>query len=58
MRQEDITFFDRSQDDWVSERLLPHWAQAGAVCFITWRTADSLPAHVLRQMQSTEEGAP
>jgi REP-associated tyrosine transposase len=27
---------------------LPHWSQAGAICFITWRTWDSIPDTVLR----------
>ena len=31
-------------------RRLPHWSQAGAVCFITWRTADSLPAAVAEKL--------
>ncbi len=38
-----LQFFDREQDFTVAWRTLPHWAQAGTVCFITWRTADSLP---------------
>jgi REP-associated tyrosine transposase len=39
--------FDSSADTLVVERRLPHWSQAGAVCFITWRTHDSLPKTVL-----------
>lgn len=31
----------------IVERRLPHWSQAGAVCFITWRTADSMPKAVV-----------
>jgi len=50
MRQEDLTFFDPSVDFSVTERLLPHWAQAGAMCFITCRTADSLPGSVLSRL--------
>lgn len=36
-------FFDPQQSHSISYKQLPHWAQAGAICFITWRTADSLP---------------
>jgi type I restriction enzyme R subunit len=39
----DIQFFDPNEDVTVAWKTLPHWAQAGALCFITWRTADSLP---------------
>jgi putative transposase len=31
----------------VVERRLPHWSQAGTICFITWRTHDSMPRPVL-----------
>jgi REP element-mobilizing transposase RayT len=37
-------FFDPKQDFTVAWKTLPHWAQAGTLCFITWRTRDSLPA--------------
>jgi type I restriction enzyme R subunit len=42
--------FDR-QDDFtiVARSGLPHWAQAGTICFITFRTWDSLPRPVLHQ---------
>jgi putative transposase len=39
--------FDPEAGVSVLERRLPHWTQAGAVCFITWRTADSMPKAVL-----------
>jgi putative transposase len=38
-----LQFFDRKQDFTVAWKTLPHWAQAGTVCFLTCRTADSLP---------------
>jgi putative transposase len=38
-----LQFFDRDQNFTIAWRSLPHWSQAGTVCFITWRTADSLP---------------
>lgn len=43
----DLQFFDRAQEVHVLERRLPHWSQAGAVCFMTYRTADSLPKPVV-----------
>jgi REP element-mobilizing transposase RayT len=42
-----IQVFDRKQEFAVFERRLPHWAQAGTICFITWRTWDSIPQAVL-----------
>jgi len=42
-----LQVFDSSQDYAIVERRLPHWSQAGAISFITWRTFDSLPKEVL-----------
>ncbi len=42
-----IQFLDPRQDVQIAERRLPHWSQAGVVCFITWRTWDSIPKPVL-----------
>ena len=39
--------FDPRQEYFVDERLRPHWSQAGAIVFITFRTADSIPREVL-----------
>jgi type I restriction enzyme R subunit len=39
----EFRFFDREADYTVVAKQLPHWAQAGTLVFITWRTADSLP---------------
>lgn len=39
--------FDPGGELLIIERRLPHWSQAGAICFITWRTDDSLPKPVL-----------
>jgi len=46
MLQSDINFFDCNSEWSVVERKLPHWVQAGALCFVTWRVADSLPLKV------------
>ena len=39
--------FDPRDEYSVVERRLPHWSQAGAIAFITWRTWDSMPAKVI-----------
>ncbi len=44
-----LQFFDREAERRVVERNLPHWSQAGTVCFITWRAHDSMPSTVLDQ---------
>jgi putative transposase len=41
--------FDDKVDVCIVERRLPHWSQAGAICFITFRTQDSMPQAVLEQ---------
>ena len=43
----DLHFFDRNSEYTVIERRLLHRVQAGVVCFVTWRTDDSIPASVL-----------
>jgi len=44
-----LQFFDRDADFDVTKRNLPHWEQAGAIYFITFRTFDSLPIPVVQQ---------
>ncbi len=40
-------FFEPKEEYSVLERRsLPHWTQAGAICFVTWRTFDSIPRQV------------
>lgn len=39
-------FFDPAADTTVARRHLPHWEQENAYYFLTFRTADSLPAGV------------
>ncbi len=41
--------FDPHRTFSIFHRRLPHWAQAGTVSFITWRTLDSMPASVIRE---------
>ena len=42
----DFHFYDPSVPVTVTRGHLPHWDQAGATYFITWRTADSIPKDV------------
>ena len=44
-------FFDPSQEYDVTIGDLPHWEQAGATYFITFRTADSLPKSAIEFWQ-------
>src|SRR4051794_32121540 len=44
-----IDLFDPEQDFAIVYRRLPHWSQAGALCFLTWRTFDSIPSAVLER---------
>lgn len=39
--------FDPKAELLIQERLRPHWAQSGAVVFVTFRTADSIPKEVV-----------
>jgi putative transposase len=46
-----IQVFDPKEDYSVVQRRLPHWSQVGTICFITWRTWDSMPRHVIELWQ-------
>ena len=48
----ELQFFDPRSEYSVFERRLPHWSQAGVVCFITWRTFDSIPFDILTQWRA------
>ncbi len=41
--------FDPKADLSICEHFRPHWSQAGAIVFITFRTADSIPQEVLHR---------
>lgn len=41
--------FDPHVDALLYEHSRPHWSQAGAVVFITFRTQDSIPSEVLKR---------
>jgi hypothetical protein len=49
-------FFDPSQEVYIHYRKLPHWEQAGATYFITWRTIDSIPEATLRRWRVERAG--
>jgi putative transposase len=44
-----LRFFDATDEVSVVERHLPHWAQSRTLCFLTWRTWDSIPREILGQ---------
>jgi len=46
-----VRFFNPYEEIRFTENLLPHWQQAGAVYFITFRLADALPARLLAQRE-------
>lgn len=48
-----IQVFNPAEEYAVWEgRRLPHWGQAGTVCFLTWRTWDSIPSDVLEHWRN------
>lgn len=51
----DVQVFDPRQNYNVVERRLPHWSQPGTMCFIIWRTWDSMPAHVIADWLAERE---
>jgi type I restriction enzyme R subunit len=55
MKKQDIGTFDPNAEYSVLERGLPHWSQAGSVCFVSWRLHDSLPRSVLAQLDGEIE---
>ena len=51
----ELRFFDREAEYAVVERHLPHWVQAGVMCFLTYRTEDSFPEPVLQRWLSERD---
>ena len=41
--------FDPKAELFINERMRPHWSQAGAIVFVTFRTKDSIPKDVLHR---------
>ena len=47
--------FDHRADLDITQRHLPHWTQAGATYFVTFRLGDSIPLDLQRQWQAERE---
>jgi REP element-mobilizing transposase RayT len=47
---EEPTFFNPYAETHHTRHRLPHWQQEGAVIFVTFRLGDSIPAHLLSQL--------
>ena len=45
----DLKFFNPFGEIRKTRHNLPHWQQPGATYFITYRLADSVPAHLLEE---------
>jgi len=52
---EALRFFNPYEEIRFTENLLPHWQQKGATYFITFRLADSIPAHLRQQWEDQRE---
>ncbi len=52
MTRMELQFFDPTADVLITHRKLPHWEQAGAVYFITFRMQDALPKEVISRMRT------
>jgi putative transposase len=50
-----MQFFDPKTDFTIVHRRLPHWCQAGTLCFITWRTCDTIPKPILRRWHADRD---
>jgi REP element-mobilizing transposase RayT len=51
-----LRFFNPYADIRHKENRLPHWQQEGAVYFITFRLADSVPTRLLNQWEDERDG--
>jgi type I restriction enzyme R subunit len=47
--------FDPKAELRIDEHCRPHWSQAGAIVFITFRTADSIPREVLERWEREKQ---
>ena len=47
--------FDPRAEFFIREHCRPHWSQAGAVVFITFRTYDSIPREVLQRWEREKQ---
>jgi type I restriction enzyme R subunit len=49
------SFFDPKAEFAIAEHFRPHWSQAGAIVFITFPTADSIPKEVLLRWEREKQ---
>ena len=56
MELDSLQFYNPLEDVAVSGQKLPHWDQAGAAYFLTFRLGDSLPAELLRRLEEERTG--
>jgi putative transposase len=47
--------FDPKDEFSIDEHVRPHWSQAGAIVFITFRTHDSIPKDVMRRWEREKQ---
>jgi putative transposase len=52
----ELRFFNPYAEIQHTENRLPHWQQEGAVYFVTFRLADSVPSRLLNQWRDEREG--
>jgi putative transposase len=52
---QELRFFNPYADIHQTKNRLPHWQQKGAVYFVTFRLADSVPLRLLNQWESERE---
>jgi len=48
-------FFDPKADLQIAEHYRPHWSQAGAIVFITFRALDSIPREVIERWDDEKQ---
>ena len=47
--------FDPKAELFIHDRLRPHWSQAGAIVFVTFRTFDSIPKDVIQRWEREKQ---
>ena len=55
MDGDELRFFNPYAEIRHTENRLPHWQQAGAVYFVTFRLGDSVPKHLLDRLEEERE---
>jgi putative transposase len=52
---DELPFFNPYAEIQHTKNRLPHWQQKGAIYFVTFRLADSVPSHLLGQWQDERQ---